>query len=161
MMSVSQIAKIVQTGQGYCYSKTRQSVMYKLLERLILQRIQPLIEAATPVDQARFHKHRSCTEQVMATTYIEAGFQRQLKTGVVFVDLFAAYDTVSIDGLMLKFIWTVPCAKISNLLNNKLSNHFFEVFLGKRSSRWRLLNNGSPQCSVLDPKLFNLYRLPP
>jgi hypothetical protein len=41
------------------------SVMYKLLERLILQRIQPLIEAATPVHQAGFRKHRSCTEQVM------------------------------------------------------------------------------------------------
>jgi hypothetical protein len=64
------------------------SVMYKLLERLILQRIQPLIEAATLVHKAGFHKHRSCTEQVMAlTTHIEAGFQRQLNTRVVFVDL--------------------------------------------------------------------------
>jgi hypothetical protein len=50
-------------------------VMYNLLERLILQRIQPLIEAATQVHQAGFRKHRSCTEQVMAlTTHIEAGF---------------------------------------------------------------------------------------
>jgi hypothetical protein len=69
--------------------------MYNLLERLMLQRIQPLIEAATPVHQAGFSKHCSCTEQVMAlTTQIEAGFQRQLKTGVVFDDLFAAYNTV-------------------------------------------------------------------
>jgi hypothetical protein len=60
--------------------------MYKLLERLILQRIQPLIAGATPVHQAGFRKHRSCTEQVMAlTTQIEAGFQRQLKTGVVHI----------------------------------------------------------------------------
>jgi hypothetical protein len=49
------------------------SVMYNLLDRLILQRIQPLIETATPVHQAGFCKHRSCTEQVMAlTTHIEA-----------------------------------------------------------------------------------------
>jgi hypothetical protein len=40
-------------------------VMYKLLEWLILQRIQPLIEAATPVHQAGFRKHRHCTEGVM------------------------------------------------------------------------------------------------
>jgi hypothetical protein len=60
------------------------SVMYKLLEWMILQRIQPLIEAATPVHQAGFRKHRSNTQQVMAlSTHIEAGFQRQLKTGVV------------------------------------------------------------------------------
>jgi hypothetical protein len=67
------------------------SLMYKLLERLILQCIQLLVEAATPEHEAGFCKHRSCTEQVMAlTTHIEAGFQRQLKTGLVFVDLSAA-----------------------------------------------------------------------
>jgi hypothetical protein len=84
------------------------NVMYKLFERLILQRIQPLIEAATPGHQAGFHKHRSCIEQVMAlTTHIEAFFYRQLKTGVVFVDLSVAYGTVWRDGLMLKFMRTV------------------------------------------------------
>jgi hypothetical protein len=49
------------------------SLIYKLLKPLILQRIQPLIEAATPVHQAGCRKHLSCTEQVMApmalTTY--------------------------------------------------------------------------------------------
>jgi hypothetical protein len=63
------------------------SVMYKLLELVILQLIQPLNKAATPVHQAGFRKNRSCTDQVMTiTTHIEAGFQPQLKTGVVFVD---------------------------------------------------------------------------
>jgi hypothetical protein len=98
-------------------------VMNKLLERLILQRIY---EAATPVHQAGCRKHRSCTEQVMAlTTHIEAGFQHQLKAGVVFVDLSAAFDTKWRDGIMLKFMRTVPCANISNLLNNMLSKCCF------------------------------------
>jgi hypothetical protein len=56
--------------------------MYKLLERLIIQRIQPIIEAATPVHQAGFRKHLGCTEQMTVTTQILSGFQRQLKTGV-------------------------------------------------------------------------------
>jgi hypothetical protein len=48
------------------------SVVFKLLERLILQRIQPLIEDITPINQAGFRQHRCCTEQVMAlTTHIE------------------------------------------------------------------------------------------
>jgi hypothetical protein len=68
------------------------SVMYKLLERLIIQRIQLLIVAAS---LAGLRKHCSCTEEVMALTiHIAAGFQRQLKTGVVFVDLSAGYDIV-------------------------------------------------------------------
>jgi hypothetical protein len=35
------------------------------------------------------------------TSHIEAGFQRKLKTGVVFIDLTNSYDTVWRDGLML------------------------------------------------------------
>jgi hypothetical protein len=36
----------------------------------------------------------------LITSYIESGFQKRLKTGVVFVDLTAAYDTVWKDGLV-------------------------------------------------------------
>jgi hypothetical protein len=54
-------------------------------------------------------------------THIEAGFQRQLKTGVVFVDLSAAYDTMWSNRLMLMFMRTVSCVKISNLFNNMAS----------------------------------------
>jgi hypothetical protein len=47
---------------------------------MILQRIQPLIDAVVPVSQAGFHENRSCIEQVLALT-LSAGFQRKLKTG--------------------------------------------------------------------------------
>jgi hypothetical protein len=93
------------------------------------------------------------------TTYIEADFQRQLKTGVVFVDLSAAYDTVWRDGLMFTFMRTVPCAKISNLLNNTLANRFVQVFLGNESSRWLRLNNVLPQGSF-GPTVFLLESVP-
>jgi hypothetical protein len=99
-----------------------------------------------------------CTEQVLVlTSHIEACFQRKLKTGVVFIDLTAAYDTVWKDGLMLKFIRLVPCAKLVNLLNNMLSNRFFQVLLVDKSSRWRRLHNVLSQGSVLVPFLFSLY----
>ncbi|XP_055714426.1 uncharacterized protein LOC129808680 [Phlebotomus papatasi] len=134
------------------------SVVYKLLERMILHRIQPHIDRATPVSQAGFRKHRGCTEQVLAlTSHVEAGYERRQKTGVVFVDLTAAYDTVWRDGLFLKFMEVIPCAKLSGLLNNMLSNRYFQVFLGNKSSSWRRLNEGLPQGSVLAPSLFNLY----
>jgi hypothetical protein len=55
--------------------------------------------------QAGFRKNRSCTEKVLAlTSHIEAGFKRQLKTGMVFIDLIAAYDTVWKDGLTGRFL---------------------------------------------------------
>jgi len=71
------------------------SVCYKLLEHLALQRISPTVEGLISPDQAGFRKGRSTCDQVVAlTTYIENGFQQNLKTGAVFLDLTAAYDTV-------------------------------------------------------------------
>jgi hypothetical protein len=87
------------------------SIVFKLLERLILQPIKPLIDEVVLVFQAGFGQHRSCIE---------------LKTVAVFIDLTAAFETV--------YRWVDaeihPCAKLSKLLNNLLSNRFFQVFLG-------------------------------
>ena len=60
-----------------------------------MQRISLLVEQTLSPDQAGFRKSRSTCDQVAAlTTYIENGFQENLKTGAVFLDLTAAYDTI-------------------------------------------------------------------
>jgi hypothetical protein len=57
-----------------------------------MNRIKPQIDEL--VSQAGFRHHRSCTEQFMAlTSHIEDGFLRKLKTGAVFIDLTATYNT--------------------------------------------------------------------
>jgi hypothetical protein len=51
------------------------SIVFKILERMILQRIEPLIDAVVSVSQVGFRKNRSCTEPILAlTSHIEAGF---------------------------------------------------------------------------------------
>jgi hypothetical protein len=100
MFKQAKILAILKSGKdgtdvSHYRSISLLSVVYKILERLILQHIQPLIDAAVPVSQAGFRKNRSCTEQVMAlTSHIEAGFERKLKKGTIFIDLTAAYDMV-------------------------------------------------------------------
>ena len=42
------------------------SVTYKLFERLILSRIEPVIDKALPISQVGFRKNRSCAEQLAA-----------------------------------------------------------------------------------------------
>ena len=134
------------------------SVMYKLFERLLLNRINSKIEENLPKEQAGFRKNRNCTEQVLAlTTNIENGFQKGLKSFVVFVDLTAAYDTVWREALLLKFMKIIPDRNLACILNEMLSNRYFQVQFNQDKSKLRRLNNGLPQGSVLAPMLFNIY----
>jgi hypothetical protein len=82
------------------------SVCHKFLEKLIYNRISPItIEEKLPIEQAGFRPNRNCCDQVLVS-YIESGFQKCLKTGVVFVDLTATYDTAWKDGLIHKLLYT-------------------------------------------------------
>ena len=47
-------------------------------------------------------------QYIIYTTRIENGFQRQLKTGAVFLDLTAAYDTVWHTELLYKLSNNMP-----------------------------------------------------
>lgn len=134
------------------------SACYKLLERMLLNRLGPVILESVPAEQAGFRPQRSCADQVLSlTTHIEAGFERQLKTTAVFVDLTAAYDTVWREGLLYKLLSKIPCTKTVSLINNMLCDRSFQIVMGESKSKIRKLNNGLPQGSVLAPTLFNLY----
>ena len=80
-----------------------------------------------------------------------------LKTTVVFVDLSAAYDTVWRHGLLLKLSEAIPCIKMVSLIDNMLSNRFFQVYINGISSRWQRLMNGHPQGRMPSSTLFSLY----
>lgn len=133
-------------------------VCYKLLERLIFNRISDKIYQIVPVTQAGFRPGRNCCDQVLSlTTFIEIGFQNKRKTGTAFVDLSAAYDTVWRHGLLMKLIDIIPSKSIIGLLNNMLANRWIQVFVNGKKSRSRRLNDGLPQGSILAPLLFILY----
>ena len=113
-------------SQDYSHPKTRQrpfsrgklstnfttvSVLQMSRAPTILQRIKPVLEESTIVEQAGFRSGRSTCDQVLAlSTFIENGFHFQLKqkTGAVFLDLTAAYDTVWHLGLLLKLSKILP-----------------------------------------------------
>lgn len=134
------------------------SCVYKLLERLIHNRISNTILGVIPIEQAGFRPNRSCTDQILSlTTHIEAGFQRKQKTSVAFIDLSAAYDTVWRQGLICKLIRAIPCQKVTKLIDSMLTDRPFHVTMGNLRSVQMKLSNGLPQGSVLAPLLFNLY----
>ena len=129
------------------------SVSFKLLERVVLQRISDRADELLSKDQAGFRRGRSTCDQVAAlTTHIENGFQSNLKTGAVFLDLTAAYDTVWHTGLLYKL---TKCMEpwFVNLIDLLLRNRRFRVHMGDDISSWRIQANGLPQGSVLAPTI--------
>ena len=70
-------------------------VPLKLLERLLLLRLDPVIDRQLPPEQAGFRHSRSTTDQVtLLTDDIEACFENNQNVCVALVDLTTAYDTV-------------------------------------------------------------------
>ena len=133
-------------------------LLYKLYERLIMTRISPTVDEQLSPDQAGFRPGRSCCGQVLnLTQHIEDGFEKKLKTGAVFVDLTAAYDTVNHRGLLLKLAQTVKNNTVVRIIQSVLNNRRFFVEMNGKRSRWRIQKNGLPQGSVLAPMLFNIY----
>ena len=84
-------------------------VPYKILERLIYARFEPLIDPLLPKKQAGFRRGKSTVDQVVLLTQnIEDLFEAKKKAGAVFVNLTAAYDTVWHHGLTCKLLRLLP-----------------------------------------------------
>ena len=131
---------------------------YKLFERLILNRITPTVDERLIPEQAGFRPGKSTTSQVLnLTQHIEDGFEKGMITGVVLVDLSAAYDTVNHRCLLSKILAITRDISLTELIESMLENRMFYVELGGKRSKWRRLKNGLPQGSVLAPLLFNIY----
>lgn len=90
-------------------------------------------------------------------THTGKGFQKNEKTGIVFIDLSSAYDTAWRTGLLFKFFEAVPSRKLYRLLNNVISGRTFTVLAGDQESRKRVLNNGLHRASTLAHSLEPLH----
>ena len=100
----------------------------KLLERLLLSRLDPVIDPQLPTEQAGFRHGRSTTDQVtLLTDDIGAGFELYQKVGIALVDLTAAYDTVWLRGLHLKLLRMLPDRHMVSFVMELLTNRSFTL----------------------------------
>ena len=95
------------------------------MERLILHRVSPTLDDTIVVEKAGLRHGRSTCDQVFAlTTFIENGFQRTQKTGVIVLDLTAAYDTVWQLGLLVKLSKVIPQCAVDMIALFLRDRHF-------------------------------------
>jgi len=74
----------------------------------------------------------------------------------VFVDVEKAYDMVNKAVLYLKLLTSGITCRMFQFIRSFLSNRIFHVRVGFTLSMTKLLENGTPQGSVLSPVLFSL-----
>ena len=132
---------------------------YTLFERLILNRVASFVDEHLIPEQAGFRPGKSCTSQLLnLTQFIEDGYEEGIITGAAFVDLSAAYDTVNHIILTRKLFEITQDVRLTELIQNMLSNRRVYVDLVAQRSRWRRQKNGLPQGSVFAPVVQHIYK---
>ena len=125
-------------------------VPYKILERLIYARVEPLIDPLLPKEQAGFRRGKSTLDQVvLLTKNIEDSFETKKKADALFVNLTAAYNTVWHRGLTYKLLRLLPDKHMVKMIMELVRNRSFTLTTGDSKQSWlRHLKNGVPQGSV-------------
>ena len=134
-------------------------VPYKILERLIYARNEPLIDPLVPKEQAGFRREKSTVDQVVLLTQnIEDFFEARKKDGAIFFDLTAAYDTVWHRGLTCKLLRPLPDKHMVRMIMELVRNRNFTLTTGdSKQSRATPSQKRRSSGIGLGSLLFNFY----
>jgi len=110
-----------------------------------MNRIKTQIDKQLIPEQAGFRPGKACTGQVLnICQHIEDGFENKKITGAVFIDLTAAYDTVSHNKLLQKVYHYTRDWLFVQIVASLIQNRHFTVKLNDKWSRWRTQKNCLP-----------------
>ena len=101
---------------------------FKIHERLIYARVEPIIDPLLPQEQSGFRHGRSAVDQVtLLTQDIEDSFSAEKKAGAELVGLTAAYDAVWHRGLTCKLLRLLPDRHMVHMTMEMVGNRSFTL----------------------------------
>ena len=134
-------------------------ILSKVLEKLILQRLEPIIKQKNliPDHQFGFRSQHSTIEQVNRVYQVARTAMEQRKyCTAAFIDVSQAFDKVWHPGLLYKLKQQLP-ADMYKMLFSYLSNRHFLVKVNNEVTKLHSIASGVPQGSVLGPLLYVLF----
>jgi len=164
MWKISEIVMIIKPGKEAVKTDSYRPisllpVLSKLLERLILLRLYPIIEdrEVIPKHQFGFRHYHSTIEQVhRIVNKINHSFESKQYCSSVFLDISQAFDKVWHKGLLFKLKSVLPY-QLYEIIKSYLSNR--KYYVKQKSERSEIYNirAGVSQGSVLGPLLYLIY----
>lgn len=132
----------------------------KLLERVIKSRLDNWISQNNILSESQsgFRKGRSTRDHLFRLIQTcQEGFNKNMATGAIFVDIEKAFDRVWLNGLLFKLHKLELPHYLGCWLKSYLSNRIFKVKIQNELSTSKSIYAGVPQGSILGPTLFNLF----
>lgn len=134
--------------------------LVKIFEKIVLNRVEQFTETNGLLlkEQFGFRKEHSTVHQVKRiTNLIENNKRNRKSTGIVFLDIARAFDTVWHYGLLYKLNKMGFPIYIQQIVQSFLTERTMEVSVNHGKSTTRTICAGLPQGSVLSPILYSLF----
>lgn len=132
----------------------------KVFEKIILKRINDYTEENNILskEQFGFRKEHSTIHQVKRIVNMISNNKNQRKsTGVVFLDIEKAFDSIWHNGVIFKLNKFGYPIYLQKIVKSFLTERYFEVNIDNEISSQRKVPAGVPQGSVLSPTLYAIY----